>query len=346
MFTLLRNWFRNASQAAPATTVAPVVTTQSAARTPPVANNQLMDIQSATAALDERDRRSAEGLARLSSNGRADWPPVYADPFPGMASELPEIPAKDLTVDILGGAVAHHGALVIRGLLTPAQVAATREMQDRVRALSLSGKPDDSGWYVPFKAVGSPRLPGLRKRIQGNGGNWLVDSPLGLQQTLEMLETAGVLSVIAAHFGERPVVSLQKCTLRTIAPRANPTGWHQDGSFLGEKVRSMNLWVALNECGGSTPAPGMEIIPARLEEIYHIPPDLGATEQALELVQPLVDQYSLAVPEFAPGDAIMFDEKLMHRTAFGPHLSEIRYALECWFFAPSHSTESYAPLLA
>ncbi|NQX87830.1 MAG: phytanoyl-CoA dioxygenase family protein [Halioglobus sp.] len=337
MRKLLRNWFRGyGHQSANGEGVQQALRSESE---PAIAIPQ--DIVNA---IEERDRRFSEGLAHLSSTGRSDWPPPYSDPFPHITRALPEISAVGLSATILGGAIAHHGALIIRNLFTPEQVAATREMQDKVKKLSESGEHDRYGWYMPFDGK-APKLRALRSRIERNGGNWLADSPLGLKQTLHFLETTKVPSTISEHFGERPAISLQKSTLRSIQPRSKPTGWHQDGSFLGKDVRSMNIWIALSECGGSTPAAGMEIIPARLEQIYHIPPDLGASENALNLVQPLIDAHSLVVPHFAPGDGIMFDEKLMHRTAFGAHLSMVRYALECWLFAPSHSAATYSPLL-
>jgi hypothetical protein len=42
---------------------------------------------------------------------------------------------------------------------------------------------------------------------------------------------------------------------------------------------------------------------------------------------------ALARPEFDAGDALIFDERLLHRTDLPAGLSETRYALECWLFA-------------
>ncbi len=75
------------------------------------------------AALAERDERNAKVKDRLSDSGRADWPPVYADPFPELYASVPEIDIADLTAEIMGGAVAHHGLLLVRGLFSADQVA-------------------------------------------------------------------------------------------------------------------------------------------------------------------------------------------------------------------------------
>ena len=341
MIKRVRNWFRNSSQ--------PIAGTGARSHSKgaeeqrsiaaPVADNP-----AAVAAIEERDGRFAAGLAKMSSTGRPDWPPQYTDPFPKMKRAIPEVQAADLTIEALGGAVSHHGALIIRGLFTPEQVASTREMQDKVKSISLSEEPDLSGWYMPFDGK-TRRQAYLRSRTEQRGGNWLVDSPLGLKLALKHLEDVGVVSLLTEHFKERPAISLQKCTLRSVEPQPGSGGWHQDGSFLGDDVRTMNIWVALSECGGSTPAAGMEIIPARFEETLPIAEELGVAAVAPEQIDQLIEEHSLVTPQFAPGDAIMFDEKLLHRTAFGTHHTKVRYALECWFFAPSHSSAVYASLL-
>ncbi len=50
-------------------------------------------------------------------------------------------------------------------------------------------------------------------------------------------------------------------------------------------------------------------------------------------------------PDFAAGDALLFDHMFLHRTAAGPGMSRERYAMENWFFAPSAYPEGQFPLL-
>ena len=42
---------------------------------------------------------------------------------------------------------------------------------------------------------------------------------------------------------------------------------------------------------------------------------------------------------------MIFDQYLLHRTGVKEGLSKDRYALEAWFFAPSHFPENYHGLL-
>jgi hypothetical protein len=53
-------------------------------------------------------------------------------------------------------------------------------------------------------------------------------------------------------------------------------------------------------------------------------------------------------PEFEPGDALLFDERMIHRTFLSEDvlMTHERLAAECWFFAPSHPAEDYVSLLA
>ena len=50
-------------------------------------------------------------------------------------------------------------------------------------------------------------------------------------------------------------------------------------------------------------------------------------------------------PAFAPGDAILFDERFVHRSSAGRTFTADRYAVESWFFAPSRFPERYVPIL-
>ncbi len=308
-------------------------------------HTQMMDDPSTdSVAIADRDRRHAAAVERLSDPGRADWPPIYADPFPGLIGAVPEIRAADLTVDVVGGAVAHHGVLLIRGLFNAKQVADTRAVQDRVKAASLLDRPEGSGWYLPF--AGKSRFEqALRGRMESRGGNWLADSPLGLSQVIQILESVGVVGVINEHFQERSAISLQKSTLRSVQPVPSDTGWHQDGSFLDDDVRSMNVWVALSPCGGMIPASGIELIPRRFEEILPVDTALGVATISPDVINEIKQRYPSLNPQFAAGDALMFDEHFVHRTSLEADITEVRYALECWFFAPSHSTSNYVPFL-
>jgi hypothetical protein len=49
-------------------------------------------------------------------------------------------------------------------------------------------------------------------------------------------------------------------------------------------------------------------------------------------------------PAFNPGDVLIFDHMSVHRTHQSPDMREVRYALECWTFAPDHFPNTQTPV--
>jgi Phytanoyl-CoA dioxygenase (PhyH) len=293
------------------------------------------------------DLRQEAARSYVPGPGRSPWPPAYGDSFPHVSGGLPETGVAGLTSGILGGAVAHHGALIVRGLFDDAQVRHSVDVIDKAQAArdNGSGEAVDRGWYRPFP-TDVPRHDALRARAVATGGTWLADSPMSAAQVLDGLASVGVMDAISDHLGERPYFSLQKSVMRRIEAKNGIATWHQDGSFLDAHVRTMNVWVALSRCGGDYPSPGLEVIPRRLDDI--LPVQEWPTPYAIpfDAISEIASETPAIRPEFAPGDAILFDERFLHRTYFGPFMSEPRYALECWFFAPSHPASEYVPFLA
>jgi hypothetical protein len=276
--------------------------------------------------------------------GRSPWPPAYQDPFPAVAGRVPEVDISALSADIMGGAVAHHGCLLVRGILDAGQVEAVVAGMHRAerRRDATDDDFDDNSWYRPFAG---PRGAPERARVAREGGIWLADSPANAALVLDLLSSAGVVAAVAEHLGERPFFSLQKSTLRHSLPINNFTGWHQDGSFLGPEIRTMNVWTALSRCGGDRPTPGLEIVPKRVPEILSTEGGLGPISVAPALVDKVSADAPPVRPEFEPGDGLLFDERFLHRTYLHENMTEDRYAVECWLFAPSHASAEYLSFL-
>ncbi len=166
-----------------------------------------------------------------------------------------------MTVEILGAALEHRGALLVRGLFSPAQSAMLIECIDcaldaaqRHRAGEASA--DSAMWYTPTPQ----QTHGLFKE----GDEWVsvADSPRGMDRLAQAYRDAG-RRLIAPYLGERPMMAGDKWTLRRIGPDTLGD-WHQDGHFLGGAVRVVNVWTALTRCGGETPAAGLHVVPRRL----------------------------------------------------------------------------------
>lgn len=293
-----------------------------------------------------RDLRLRAAADFVPGSGREDWPPAYPDPFPGLVGSLPEVPSDELTSEVMGGAVAHHGALIVRGAFTAEQVERAVEMIDRVRAeIDEWEIGRSSEWFDPVSAEPVQKNGILRQMVAKQGGTWLGDSPAASAFVLRELERAGIVGAIAEHLGERPFFSLQKSTLRRSLPDFFYSGWHQDGSFLSKGCRTMNAWVALTDCGGDRPCAGLEVLPERVPEILPVDGVMSKHSISYDLVAEMAEITPTVVPEFDAGDAAVFDERFLHRTHLTPGMTDLRYAIECWFFAPSHQAMDYSPLL-
>lgn len=295
------------------------------------------------------DLRLAGASERGRGAGREPWPPVYDDPFPGHAGSVPVVDRNALTTEVLGGAVAHHGALHVRRLFSEEQVARSIETIDgahEVRDAVTDGTRDPDAGYRPPAVKRAMKNQVLRNMVAEQGGIWLADSPAATALALDALHDVGAVDMMTEHFGERPVFSLQKSTLRRSEPDWKLVAWHQDGSFLDADVRTMNIWVALTACGGDLPTPGLEVVPKRMGEVLPVDGVMSPHSIDYDLVAEVAADAPTVTPSFAPGDALVFDERFLHRTHLPAEMTHPRYALECWFFAPSHRTATYIPLLA
>ncbi len=262
------------------------------------------------------------------SVGHDRWPPVYDDQFLDVTDRPPEVSPAELSADVLGSGLTNHGSLLVRGLVPPARVPGLVDGIDRAfagRDASGDGNlaaPGTAPWFVPFGAdTGYRGEPLSRKFVREGGGVWTADSPRVMFELLDLFTQAGLDAVIAEYLGERPTVSLRKWVLRRVPPELARADWHQDGAFLGPDVRSVNVWLALSRCGGDSDASGLDVVPRRVTLLptgtdgaifdWSVGPGLVDTlvaDAATEVTRPL----------FEPGDALLFDDRLLHRTAVGP----------------------------
>lgn len=279
--------------------------------------------------------------------GRADWPPDFADPFPGIDG-LPKIDASDLTVETLGGAIQHHGCLWLRGLVPPVEAENLRQGIDRAfagRDACHAGAPAEqtSPWYA--RTDMTEELASKREWVESAGGVWTAESPRMMFDLVEWFEQRGLIDVVAALLGERPALSIGKSTLRRVEG-LDGSDWHQDGAFLGASIRTVNVWLTLSPCGED--ASGLELVGRRLPYILQ-----GGTHGAWfpwsvgpGLVEMLAEGGTPVLsPVFEAGDALLFDQFMLHRTGVGPHFIKPRWAIESWLFAPSTFPMEQGPLV-
>jgi hypothetical protein len=289
------------------------------------------------------------GFASIDrSPGRENWPPDTADLFP-VGAHPPEVAGFELTAEALGSGILRHGCLLVRGLVPSAKVAPLVEATDKAMEFYdayCDGVPvsETAPWFVPFEPEDGYSVRYGRQWVRDAGGAWLVDSPRALFELTETFQDAGVDRALTGYLGERPALSVKKCTLRRV-PTDTSADWHQDGAFLGPGIRTVNVWLSLSHCGDD--APGLDVVPRRFDHIVETGTHGAQFDWSVgpELVEQVAADAKVVRPIFEPGDALLFDDFFLHQTGVDPGMAHERYAIESWFFAPSTYPDDQIPIL-
>lgn len=277
------------------------------------------------------------GAAAPADVSAARAAPVPLDPAVGLAvsHSLPEAAVVRSTIQT-------HGSLVVRGLLNSTSVERLRSSVESAlaaRELALSGvdAPGASPWYSEFAPLGHQGS----RAFTASSGVLAVDSPRGLFHLLEIFREAGVDQLARDFLGGPPILSAEKSVFRRVEPTPFAS-WHQDGAFLGERIRTLDVWIALSRCGKT--APSLEILPRRVSRVLPTGAffswDLDDKEIEKEF-----PGFTTVLAQFEPGDAILFDQLCVHRSGHVAGMTEPRLAIECWLFAPGNVPEGYTGLV-
>ncbi len=285
------------------------------------------------------------------------WPPPHDDRFAGVDG-FPEIERAELDVGALRAGVWGKGGLIVRGLMPSAELRAQmranidRSLEARYAYYDEKQGANGNPWYLRSPLVRGETRHTVASNYSPNSTGTVrsVDSPPFAFELINFYNAAGLPELVQAYFGERPVLSVRKWVVRRIGPNpGNPAGWHQDGRFLGDlaTMRAINVWIALSDCGGEAPAPGLEILADNRREIYetgtHGAPFQWTVGQ--ELVDRITEDCPARSPAFKAGDAIFFDHYNLHRTDFAMHHTANRYAIETWWFAGSTAPMKQQPVV-
>ncbi|MEZ5165102.1 MAG: phytanoyl-CoA dioxygenase family protein [Acidimicrobiales bacterium] len=238
--------------------------------------------------------------------------------------------------------MTHHGCLRLDGLLDADRAAYFTDVIDRAFEACDQRNQDPasrSPWFVPFE-VGEEKAAGF-------GSHAFVrtaDVPTAMRHLVDVFTRSGLRAAVAEYFGERPAMIANKWVLRLSPSGKIGTDYHQDGAFLGEGIRTLNCWIALSDCGPGTNRPAMELVPRRFDLLGPDPDAAFGWSVTEETVAASMPGAPVVSPVFRAGDALLFDERLPHRTSVGLDLSP-RYAIESWFVAPSSYPAKHVPFV-
>jgi hypothetical protein len=286
-------------------------------------------------------------VAPVPTSQPTAWPPDSADIFPNTTS-IPEISLKQLDATSLASALGHHGALLVRGLLSPTTAGLLRDDIRRAfeaAAASHAGAPvsETAPWYVPFEPGEGYDFGTIERQFFRFGAVLACEAPRPLFHVIEALSDTPVIETIAEYFGEWPALSAKKTSLRRAQPDSQ-SEWHQDGAFLGDGTRTVNVWTALTPCG--VDAPSVDVFARRFGTIVATgTEDAAHTWSVSRAEADRLGTQDVVRPKFDAGDALLFDQFTLHRTAASPTMTRERYAVESWFFAPSTYPYEQIPLL-
>lgn len=278
------------------------------------------------------------------------WRPLLKTPFSCALDQIPEIEANAVSVDTIGNGIHHHGAVIVRNFFSTELAASYREQMDAafIEQDQYDEAPEKRrDWFNPPEELLNHPFCQSRGMVRNTGSMWALNSPRLMFNLLQEYDRLGLKEICHSYFGETPMLSVKKWVLRKIRPLGQPSDWHQDGAFMGADVKSINLWVALSECGGTTDTPGLDIKPGRINRIVDTGTD-GAAFQWSVGEQAADEAFASAhtvTPHFNEGDAIFFDHFNLHRTAFDTDHQSTRYAIECWFLGLSNYPERQIPLV-
>lgn len=173
----------------------------------------------------------------------------------------------------------------------------------------------------------------LRAVDADHGPSRRLSDAIGLDaaEVLQALADSPLRAPIEQQLGPAPACNLDQSWLRHGRP---PHSWHQDGAlrfdFIGETPSAANLlpmrtcWIALTPCGDD--APGLEWVVTPVAEM------LAPAELTDDAVQVRFGAQHLHRPRMQPGDALLFDGHLLHRTALDARMHNARTSLELRFF--------------
>ena len=185
---------------------------------------------------------------------------------------------------------------------------------------------------------GSPLFPGRDESVSGTRARGCerraVCSPATRRGRRSKSRTS---SPRTASIASRRSTSVNRRSSRSTSGRSAAAARRTASSG----IRTVRSWVprcgrstsgSLSECGVA--APSIDLVPRRIDEIVTPGTDHASYPWSVgdAAAARTAGPNGWCRPSFRPGDALLFDDKLLHRTGGDPGMTQTRYAIETWFF--------------
>jgi hypothetical protein len=293
--------------------------------------------------LEQFRNKSADKVGKVFQKDEADQTAI--------TYEIPEANAADLTPEMVERAMQDCGHMVVRGLFNDADCSDMRAIIDHLLPTNhASGDdlpPENLSRNPPGNLatlISPSELKSSRVFARMSGGALCVDIPSIAETLISTYEKVGLKKLIAGYLKDEPCLSALKWVMRRIDNPPGKDGWHQDGAFMGADIQSLNIWIALSECGGDSGSPGLQVVPRRLNKIYKSTEGTYGWSFGNTDIEKAFGDITLVSPLFKPGDALLFDHFSMHRAQPKDAVEASRYALETWFFSSRSFPKNQVPL--
>lgn len=214
------------------------------------------------------------------------------------------------------------GHCIIRGVFSPQDTLLIRKCAAEIyRHIFGTDQPKSGANTLHLSDIVKQQIPWMEKFIFWIFGTFVRSEAYQIYERL---------------YGNYVAFPLLKCIFRYQRPDHINSflPYHQDADGTRVEHHIVNCWTALDECGAH--APGIELINCPLHELHSdlfvyetldkVGPDL--LQKKLDDVMSRFGCYGITRPIFQPGDGIIFDHLVMHRTYFNPDMIRPRMSLE------------------
>lgn len=247
-----------------------------------------------------------------------------------MSQARPDYPATALTPEAFAGVLQRQGVLLLREVLPAKAVTAWLPIflsgGEGFDALYASGGMDQESY------LGLYRFGHISPDYIANFGAWI-----------ELVTRAPALvPILKAYFGPDAYLMKNHCAPRRqrASQLEHAISFHQDQEFMGRMQRALNLWTPLTPAGGDWP--GLELWvdgPRGPLLSFSMPP--AERETLCAAIPP----DALWRPRLSPGDMLLFDPYLVHRTWLGPEMRQERISSELRLLSPDDAATVRSALI-